>query len=160
MMKGLLILVGLLLLIVIASHAPGEKPRPVQAVTWDTEPKKQQILIDPTTKAKVAEIKDSRFCIEYGKAVRAKTRKSEPDFLPAMVERAIADFSAKDAFVQDIAARRVALGMNWCEVYAAFGLPNVVNRSVGLYGEHIQFVYRDSGRYVYTENGIVTSWQD
>jgi len=42
----------------------------------------------------------------------------------------------------------------------AIGRPNHGNRSVGSYGEHYQLVYEDRRRYVYLENGKVTSWQD
>ena len=108
----------------------------------------------------MAAIKDDQFCTAYGKAMRAKKKNGNTPYSIAILERAINEFGAKAGFIDDIAARRVALGMSWCEIYASFGLPNAVNRSVGRYGEHIQFVYRDSGRYVYTENGIVTSWQD
>jgi hypothetical protein len=66
-----------------------------------------------------------------------------------------------------IEARKIRIGMSQPALLASWGTPGIwgrVNRSVGSYGEHIQWVYRSCDRcsatYVYTENGIVTSWQD
>lgn len=44
------------------------------------------------------------------------------------------------------------------EVLAAFGRAESINRSVGSYGVHEQWVYY-GGTYIYFENGRVTSWQ-
>ena len=56
------------------------------------------------------------------------------------------------------------MGMNSCELIAAWGYPNDQNRSVNRLGTQTQWVYNyisGSGpTYVYTENQIVTSWQD
>ena len=57
----------------------------------------------------------------------------------------------------------VVIGMTECELLAARGAPSTVNRSVSSYGERKQYVYRSyAGQtvYVYTRDGLVTSWQD
>ena len=40
----------------------------------------------------------------------------------------------------------------------ALGSPKDINRSVGSWGTHEQWVY--DGEYLYFENGKLTSWQD
>lgn len=57
-----------------------------------------------------------------------------------------------------IKSKVVNIGMNICSMYASLGMPEDENRSVGSWGVHIQHVY--SELYVYTQNGIITSWQD
>lgn len=78
----------------------------------------------------------------------------------------------KSSFEAEFARRRLkldrsqvlqeslALGMTECSMAASLGSPEESNRSVGGWGVHVQHVYRSSGRYVYTQNGRVTSWQD
>jgi hypothetical protein len=43
-------------------------------------------------------------------------------------------------------------------VRLSWGSPRDINRSVGSWGVHEQWVYYSS--YLYFENGILTSWQD
>jgi hypothetical protein len=51
-------------------------------------------------------------------------------------------------------------GMSQCGMYIVLGKPESENKSVGSYGVHIQHVYRRyPTKYVYTENGVVTSYQ-
>ncbi len=52
----------------------------------------------------------------------------------------------------------VVLGMTSDAVSASMGAPRDVNRSVGSWGIHEQWVY--PGKYLYFENGVLTSWQD
>src|SRR5690606_33970565 len=77
-----------------------------------------------------------------------------------------------DAYTREIKARKllserdwdavdrkvVAIGISKCALYASWGAPTRKNRSGGAWGIHIQHVY-GSRQYVYTKNGIVTSWQ-
>ena len=66
------------------------------------------------------------------------------------------DFSNIDADL--IAKRSIAIGMAEKALLCSWGPPTDLNRSVGSWGVHKQYVY--SGTYVYTENGVITSWQD
>lgn len=45
-----------------------------------------------------------------------------------------------------------------CDVFSAYGLPERYNRRVSAAGTSIQFVYKRT--YIYTDNGIITSWSD
>jgi hypothetical protein len=58
-----------------------------------------------------------------------------------------------------IADQTIAPGMAEAAMLCSLGPPQSSNRSVGSWGVNIQYVY-GQGRYVYTENGKVTSWQD
>lgn len=52
----------------------------------------------------------------------------------------------------------ISLGMTCQQVRLSWGPPDDVNRTVGSWGVHEQWVYRT--QYVYFEDGIVTSWQE
>ena len=54
--------------------------------------------------------------------------------------------------------RPVALGMNREQVKASRGNPRDINRTVGSWGVHEQWVYASS--YLYFENGVLASFQD
>ena len=60
------------------------------------------------------------------------------------------------------ASGKVTRGMTAAQVRSSWGSPTKINKSVGSYGSHEQWVY-DRGnfrsQYVYLENGIVTSFQ-
>ncbi len=52
------------------------------------------------------------------------------------------------------------LGMTDKMARDSWGSPDDINRSVGSYGVHEQWVYGKYDTYVYFENGVLTSWQD
>lgn len=54
--------------------------------------------------------------------------------------------------------KQVRIGMTELALICSWG-DTKRNRSVGAWGEHIQYVY-PSNSFVYVENGVVTSWQD
>lgn len=60
---------------------------------------------------------------------------------------------------KDILAGNIRIGMTREMVIASWGEPKDINRTVGTYGVHEQFIYY-SGTYVYIQNGKLTSWQD
>jgi hypothetical protein len=52
-------------------------------------------------------------------------------------------------------------GMTAEQVIASWGRPRDINRTVGSWGVHEQWVYGEfGGPYVYLEDGVVTSWQN
>jgi hypothetical protein len=53
---------------------------------------------------------------------------------------------------------KVKMGMSREEVVAAWGKPKDINRTVGSWGTHEQWVYEK--QYLYFSNGKVTSWQN
>ena len=59
----------------------------------------------------------------------------------------------------DIFYNRISLGMTKQMIYEAIGHPKDINKSVGGWGTHEQWVY-SNGRYLYIENGKLTSWQE
>lgn len=70
-----------------------------------------------------------------------------------------------DATCMLVAAERLALGMTAEMALASWGKPSDINRSVGSRGVNEQWVYRAliapySTRYIYFENGVLTSWQE
>jgi hypothetical protein len=70
-----------------------------------------------------------------------------------------------DATYALVMAEGLALGMTDEMAEVSWGSPSDINRTVDSGGMHEQWVYRDilalhSTRYIYFENGILTSWQD
>lgn len=63
---------------------------------------------------------------------------------------------------QLVAAGRIGLGMTTDMVRISWGPPRDINRSVGAWGVHEQWVYGSYpyAQYLYFENGVLTSWQD
>ena len=64
-----------------------------------------------------------------------------------------------------ILSNKIQLGMNKKQVIASWGKPRDINKSVGSWGVHEQWIYGEYGTiykvyYLYFENGILTSWQD
>lgn len=89
------------------------------------------------------------------------------------------DFSRTDTILQEAKMRKlisddevsliqrksIKIGMSELALIASWGDPTTVNKSVGSYGTHKQYVYGGYSRYssptyVYVENGQVTSWQE
>ncbi len=64
----------------------------------------------------------------------------------------------KKKFKDAISEGSVILGMTKEMVIASVGYPNDINRTVGSWGVHEQWVYYSY--YLYFENDILTSWQD
>ena len=57
---------------------------------------------------------------------------------------------------------KVMTGMSESQVQSSWGRPTKINRSVGSYGVHEQWVYdrgRNGAQYIYFENGVVSSMQ-
>lgn len=66
-----------------------------------------------------------------------------------------------DAEISWIVRGTIRIGMSAEQVLASWGRPRDINRSVYSFGVHEQWVYSPhQNRYVYLEDGIVTSWSD
>jgi len=61
--------------------------------------------------------------------------------------------------VKNITNGEIILGMTKDQAVASVGLPEDINRTVGKWGVHEQWVYT-AGLYLYFKNGSLTSWQD
>lgn len=62
------------------------------------------------------------------------------------------------AVVEMVKQRKIKIGMSEQQALLSWGKPERVNKSVGSYGVHEQWVY-GRGQYVYMENGKLTSFQ-
>jgi len=88
----------------------------------------------------------------------AKYRRLEARFFKLVDEgtaQAVAKSAAEQAKRDEIT---VTIGSPEADVIAKFGQPQEINRTVTQWGVSKQMVYE--GVYIYTDNGIVTSWQD
>ncbi len=98
-------------------------------------------------------------CVYYGKALRGYLKNQ---FLQFPNSESVVLAEAKRRNIKlDIASVKkgtIKIGMSECSMLAAWGEPESSNRSVGRWGVHTQHVYHST--YIYTENGIITSWQD
>ena len=57
-----------------------------------------------------------------------------------------------------IKEKKVFIGMTKEQVLASWRKPEDINRSVGMWGVHEQWIYGET--YLYFENDILTSFQD
>ena len=78
------------------------------------------------------------------------------------VEERRRTYVAKHQFIDDeikkaVLSGRITLRMTVADLRASVGEPDKVNRSVGAWGVHEQWVYGQS--YLYIENGILSDWQ-
>jgi hypothetical protein len=81
-------------------------------------------------------------------------------------EKRILDLKEKYELTDDqctlIKKHKIYIGMPEDALVESWGTPGDINRSVGSWGVHKQYVYGNfpNSYYVYVDNGIVTSWQD
>lgn len=68
-----------------------------------------------------------------------------------------------NSIINGILNGTVRIGMTKEQVIYSWGRPDDINRSVGSWGVHEQWIYRRGdfeAQYLYFENGKLTSWQD
>ena len=115
--------------------------------------------LDPKARSRAEKITTKNFCLELGKALRGK----DEEFIRAMVKHS-ADIQAGILHLDHqnaIKSHQIMLGMTQCMALASWGRAERVNRSVGSYGTHEQWVYGEGAHnYLYFEDGILTSWQN
>lgn len=117
-----------------------------------------------------AELDINELCIAYAENVElAGMGKLETVLTTMFAHRAYdpkfeAELRERDYFsdeeMQLIADQTIKIGMREEVLRCIFGRPWSANRSVGSWGAHTQYVFRDYGWYVYVENGVVVSWQN
>lgn len=86
---------------------------------------------------------------------RPAIEKKQDDLLNQMVR----DGKIRARFKDEIKARKVALGMNYTEVFCAWGTPDKINRTLSASGHHEQCIWRRGGyrsQYVHFLNGVAT----
>ena len=94
------------------------------------------------------------------KKAEAEAAKREAERKAKMkpIEKIMAKFGCSQEIAEVINKKQVRIGMTTDMVRYAWGRPERVNRTVGSYGVHEQWVY---GRtYLYFEDGVMTSFQD
>ena len=101
------------------------------------------------------------FCSAFGSAIRELRVEGIGILsdLPAMVKTEATRRNMKFS-ASAVADGTLRIGMSECDLFASLGSPDQQNRTVTARSINIQYVYRSSRTYVYTENGQVTSWQD
>lgn len=70
-----------------------------------------------------------------------------------------------DGEIETVKRKNLRIGMSERALLISWGYPSNINRTVGSFGVHKQYVYGtysgySSPTYVYVENGKVTTWQD
>lgn len=102
----------------------------------------------------------NEFCETYGMALRGG-EVYDIGALPDIVKLVKKEATRRTLRFDDSLVRKeqIRMGISECQLYASWGMPEDQNRSVGSWGVHVQHVFGLS-RYVYTENGKVTSWQN
>ena len=83
------------------------------------------------------------------KAQMDALNKKRADFVKKYGSQEIAD---------KIVAKKIWLGMTDRMAVDSWGIPVDINKTVGSWGVHEQWVYGD--KYLYFENGVLTSWQE
>lgn len=151
------VLLGVLGFGIVAAMLGGEPSTPAASRT-DTPAEKIKNAappIDPKAMARAEKIPESKHCSTLGKALRG----TDDEFSRAMIQRT-ADLQL-GILNQDqqktIKNRRIQLGMTPCMAIAAWGRPDDINRSVGSFGVHEQWVY--PANYLYFRDGVLTSFQ-
>jgi hypothetical protein len=91
-------------------------------------------------------------------AEQAEKKKVDEASRAAAIEAYIASHKLSSKRQADLRQRTIRLGTTSDELLLINGPPDKVNRSVGRWGVHEQWIYGDS--YFYIENGTVTSWQE
>ena len=108
-----------------------------------------------TTRAK--QMNDWDRCVEVGRVLRQVNATPRQQYWADAVIAA-AQVPANDhGYIRE---RRVRIGMTECAVFAALGKPDTANSTHRAQGRSTQLVYREKRMYVYTEGGVVQSWQD
>ena len=86
-------------------------------------------------------------------AAKARAAKASADRIAAIKAK-----HWPSAIEKAVIEKKIQIGMTAEQVRLAWGKPRRINRSVGVWGTHEQWVYGST--YLYFENDILTSFQD
>jgi hypothetical protein len=130
---------------------------------WDVALEQHMADVDRKAKAAKRLAAEKRHAAQIAALPEASTEEVCRLARNRLVNEANAELSRRRAFapreLELIAARQVSIGMSEGALLCSWGPPERANRSVGSWGVHIQYVY-PGRKYIYTQNGKVTSWQD
>lgn len=114
-----------------------------------------------TWRSTLRELSKVNFCVLYGEFIKGNPLDSN-GYLSEDIAFKLVNTEARRRKLRfndkQIQSEEVKIGMTECQLYATWGLPDDQNRTVGSWGVHIQHIY--GSKYIYTQNGRVTSWQD
>ncbi len=102
------------------------------------------------------------FCVTYGEYLRGSTP-NELNGVKNVAAMFKTELGRRNLNVnKDLVLNgEIQIGASECTVYSSWGQPNDINRTVGSWGVHKQFVYgRSSRSYIYIKNGRVSAFQD
>ena len=113
----------------------------------------------------------SDVCIGYAENRKAKERTktqqlvaewvfSQPAYMPEYEKELNNRGFFTDEELDLIKNRTLKIGAREEILTCLYGRPDAINRSVSQYGVTKQYVFRNYGTYVYTENGVIRSFQD
>jgi hypothetical protein len=91
----------------------------------------------------------------------ADREKAQNNAIYNAINKRRADLTKKygsQEIAEKIMAKKIWLGMTSAMALESWGKPSDINRSVGSWGVHEQWIYGDT--YLYFEDGVLTSWQD
>lgn len=134
---------------------------PAQQTAQDKKNKELlQTNMQDIAKDRLKKMDKTDICALYGMAIRDHLFTNEWLSFDGASQLIVAEAKKRKIKLNNKLVKQgsIKLGNNLCQMYAAWGLPSDRNRSVGRYGEYIQHIYGET--YVYTQNGIITSWQD
>lgn len=123
------------------------KKKKEELLKRQAETQRRQYAIDHPPEQTLASMDIYRVCQLY-------RRVKSPEALAEIKRRKV--FWQKE--IELILAHQVGIGMRQAALECSWGLPDKRNRTVTAYSEDIQWIYGEV--YVYTENGVVRSWQD
>jgi hypothetical protein len=122
----------------------------------------KQDWIKSETEQAISSYSDNFLCDELVRNDRYHIRSDEYKKNHALLEKEIYHrklISEKD--IKRVKNKQIAIGMSQCALYLSWGIPVTENKSIGVYGVRIQHIFsRNKNAYVYTENGVITHWQE
>ena len=102
-------------------------------------------------------LKDQEIARKKAEEAAAKAKARE-EALMAPIKKIMREYNCSEEVAFDIENHRVSIGMTKNQCIGAWGRPNDINRTEGVYGVHEQWCY-DNFKYLYFENGILTTIQ-
>ena len=101
---------------------------------------------------------------ENSKVVRVELEKDRKERLrKGKIEKYIQEHPERSQFKELMIGQEIKVGINKDEAELSWGELRDINRTVTAFGTSEQWVYGDSlshGKYLYFDNGILSSWQD
>lgn len=114
-----------------------------------------------TTPEQLSRRSDLDICQSYGVFRGGIFSAAAPAYYDEMTRRNL----LKDNEIDLVQNKQIRNGMSLCGLYASWGRPDKENRTVFRGGTRIQHVFNAGYRYikptyVYTDNGVISAWQD